>query len=302
MKPHLACDADITQINGLVWVMPKLDGVRSLHINDEFVGRSLKPHANKNLDFSNEVFKNLDGELTVGSVTDGATCRRTTSAVRRIDGPDTSVFHWHLFDSFEDTTERYFQRYDNLCRRVAAMHAAGISNVSLVPFVPCFTADEVVTEHVRLVSLGYEGSILRDPFGMYKEGRATVIEGAFLRIKDFVEEEFLITGLEEGEANNNVAQTNELGKTFRSSHKANKVPNGMVGALLGIDLKTNLPIRVSAGRMTHDERRFYFENPSEILGQIGKYRTMPYGKKDAPRFPTFVGLRAASDVDPSLSK
>jgi hypothetical protein len=48
---------------------------------------------------------------------------------------------------------------------------------------------------------------------------------AYRVLNDFTSEE-AICRIKEGNTNNNVAKTNELGKTERSSHKENMVPNG----------------------------------------------------------------------------
>ena len=168
--------------------------------------------------------------------------------------------------------------------------------LSLVPYEVATSVEDVLRLHAQYVDQGYEGSILRDPQGLYKSGRATVSESAFLRLKDFVEEEAEVLEVIEGEVNNNVATINKLGYTERSSHKANKVGNGMVGSLRCRDLKTGQEIMVSAGRLTHEERKYFFENTAKILGRIAKYRAMPYGKKSLPRFPTFQCFREAFDL------
>jgi DNA ligase-1 len=100
----------------------------------------------------------------------------------------------------------------------------------------------------------------------------------------------------EGNTNNNEAETNELGNTFRSSCKANLEPNGMVGSLLVKSLSTGQIDTISAGKMTHDERRYYFENQDEIIGKIVKYKHFTTGVKEKKRFPRFIGFRLEEDM------
>lgn len=299
LKPHKACDAELDKIDRVMWVMPKLDGVRALHINGAFQSRTLKPFPNVNLmDFDYHLLAGLDGELIKGSPTSGFSCRDTTSGTSTIYGPPASEFTWHIFDCVnpQELNAPYSVRYELACQRVGMLkHAAGFG-LEIVPYEIATSVEDVLRLHAQYVDQGYEGSILRDPRGLCKSGRATVKEGSFLRIKDFVEEEAEVLEVIEGEANNNVATVNKLGYTERSSHKANKVGNGMVGSLRCRDLKTNQEIVVSAGRLTHDERRHFFESPGKILGRIIKYRAMPYGKKDLPRFPTFQCFRATFDL------
>lgn len=88
-------------------------------------------------------------------------------------------------------------------------------------------------------------------------------EGGLLRIKRFVDFEFVVDEILEGEENQNEAQTNELGKTFRSSHQENKVANGMIGAMIGrttavvkegstVLFEKGQEVKVSAGCLTHE--------------------------------------------------
>lgn len=299
LKPHKACDAVLDKIKSTMWVLPKIDGVRALHINGAFQSRTLKPFPNTHLmAFDWHLLAGLDGELVIGSPTSGSSCRDTTSGTSTINGPRAQDFTWHLFD-YIDPKERsapYAVRYEIARSRVEMLRDVADFGLSLVPYQVATSVEDILRLHAEYVGQGYEGSILRDPLGLYKSGRATVSEGAFFRLKDFIEEEARVLEVIEGETNNNVATINKLGYTERSSHKVNKVGNGMVGSLRCVDLKANQEITVSAGRLTHDERKYFFENPSQITGKIIKYRTMAYGKKDLPRFPTFQCFRASFDL------
>lgn len=299
LKPHKACDADLSKIDREMWVMPKIDGVRALHINGAFQSRTLKPFPNTNLmAFDWNLLDGLDGELVIGSPTSGSSCRDTTSGTSTINGPRAQDFTWHLFDYINPKELRapYEVRYEIARSRVEMLGGVSDFGLSLVPYQVATSVEDILRLHAEYVGQGYEGSILRDPLGLYKSGRATVSEGAFFRLKDFIEEEAEVLEVVEGETNNNEATINKLGYTARSSHKVNKVGNGMVGSLWCRDLKTGQEIMVSAGRLTHAERKYFFENPGKILGRVAKYRAMPYGKKSLPRFPTFQCFREAFDL------
>lgn len=296
-KPHLATDIDLSKFKGPAWVFPKIDGVRALHLNGAFTGRSLKPHANRNLTafYDRDIFANLDGELTIGDICDGSTCRRTTSGVTTVNGPNGQDFGWHIFDDLEMLLP-YHKRYDNASKRVHNLNIAGLTNITLVPFVEVRDADHLIEVHLATVAQGYEGTITRSPMGKHKDGRATVNEGAFLRLKDFTEAEAIVLSIEEGFENTNKAVVNPLGYTERSSHKENKIANGMVGALICKDLESGKEIKVAAGCMTHSERVHYFNNQHELIGKLITYKTMLYGRMDKPRFPTFQRIRPLSDM------
>ena len=129
------------------------------------------------------------------------------------------------------------------------------------------------------------------------------------RIKRFIDAEFLIDTIVEGNHNANESTINELGRTERSTHQENMLPNGLVGALEGtllqdvadpttseIILSKGDKIRVSPGTMTADMRLYYFNNQHELLNQIGKFKFFPKGIKDKPRFPVFLSIRAKEDM------
>lgn len=282
-------------------MQPKIDGVRSLNLGVGVTGRSLKHHDNvftTNF-FSQAAFRYLDGEMAAERETHPSLCRLTSSALGRVGGEPYVL--WWLFDYMApDVIYRpYEERYGALQRRVWDLRETAPElgeRLRIVPSRIVYNINEVEAWHANHVEEGFEGSILRDPKGVYKNGRSTAIECGLLRIKDFVEEEAVVESIEEGRLNGNEAKTNELGYTERSSHLANMVPNGMVGALRCKDVKTGAPIKVAAGSMSHDERVQYFQNPHLIIGETIKYKTFLHGVKDKPRFPTFQSIRAPSDM------
>lgn len=295
IKPMLAEDAELDKIKFSVEAQPKIDGVRSLHITGGLTGRSLKKHKNLHVTerYAHSKYAGLDGEMFVGNQTDKALCRNTSSAIGTIKGePEVK---WVLFDYITEQTIHYtyMQRHALLSQRIAEI---GDSSLLLIPtFTVHSMADLLALEAVWLDE-GYEGVILRDPHGRYKSGRSTVKEGGLLRIKRFVQEDAIVTGIQEGRVNGNDATTNELGRTERSSHQENMEPNGMVGALECIEVKTGMKILVGAGEMDHDTRRRFFLNPSLILQKRISFKHLPTGRKDLPRFPTYVCIREESDV------
>ena len=55
-------------------------------------------------------------------------------------------------------------------------------------------------------------------------------------------------------------------------------------------------IEVAPGKMVHEKRKYYFDNPEEIVGKIVKFKFFPVGIKDKPRFPTFQSFRDPVDM------
>lgn len=297
-KPMLAVDFNPDKAKFPYIVMPKIDGVRGLKLSDElgFTARSLKPFGNKqtSIHFS-EIPTGFDGEIVYGSVTDEELCRTTTSVLNTHDDPRVNDTTLYVFDYVtEDTVNHdYLTRLsllDEFLQEVPIPHCEPVK-WELVE-----TMERLVELETEYLAKGYEGIIARDPYGMYKNGRSTVRENTYLRLKRFVQEDAIVNSITEAMENTNEKSTNELGSSYRSTHKANMKPKGMVGALNCTDIKSGLEITVGPGAMSHTDRIYYFNNQSELLGKTISYKSFPKGKKDKPRFPTFVNIRPEEDL------
>ena len=297
MKPALADNYDPSNIQLPTFAQPKIDGVRGLNLDGKLVGRSLKAFKNKALTakFSKPKYQGLDGELAFGEETSGSLCRDTTSAVNTIAGP-ADGFVWHVFDYVTEETVGlpYRSRYELLRKRVEEL---GEDFIKLVPYVRLNTAAEVEAYDEKNLAAGYEGTILRNPNSLYKEGRPGKKEQQLMRIKRFSDSEALVLAVVEGRTNLNEAVINELGRSERSSHAENQVPNGLVGSLTCKDLESGMTITVSPGEMDHIERKFYFDNQKEIVSKTITYKSFKQGVKTLPRFPTFKNIRSAEDME-----
>lgn len=310
MKPLLATNYDEKKLVFPLGAQPKIDGVRGLTTEGHLTGRSLKKHKNKYATafYSIPEYAHLDGELAAQEETHSDLCRITSSALSTIKGEPFTI--WHVFDCLrkEVVAAPYVERHKYLTQLVAYEHSQGrCMNAKVVPMTVCETLGELLALDEQWLEMGYEGTIIRRLNAPHKEGRSTVLQGQLLRIKRFIEAEALVVAIEEGNANENVAKTNELGRTFRTSHQENKVPNGHVGNMQcrvlvdvewegSIVLKADQVITVSPGNMDHGMRKHYFENPSELVQKIITFKFFPKGIKDKPRFPTFKCLRSVEDM------
>ena len=297
MKPALADNYDPNNIQLPTFAQPKIDGIRGLNLDGNLVGRSLKAFKNKALTakFSHPKYQGLDGELAFGEETSGSLCRDTTSAVNTITGP-ADGFVWHVFDCVTEETIKlpYHERYRLLVKKVEELDE---DCIKLVPYFNLKSSAEVEEYDVENLAEGYEGTILRNPNSLYKEGRPGKKEQQLMRIKRFSDSEALVLAIVEGRTNLNEAVINELGRSERSSHAENQVPNGLVGSLTCKDLESGMTITVSPGELDHIERKFYFDNPQEIVGKTITFKSFKKGVKTLPRFPTFKNIRSAEDME-----
>lgn len=298
MKPLLAAPVD--DINALKdrWPLlgsPKLDGVRALVQNGRVVSRNLKPIPNHYVQHIYSGLPNgLDGELIVGDPTSPSCFRDTTSGVMSRDGQPDVIFY--LFDVFTPKLKGmvFNERYQEIRNYIKTSRP---KKVTLVPHARLKNAFEFHEYEESMLEKGYEGVMLRDPFGFYKFGRSTMREGYLMKVKRFADSEAKILKVIELQHNQNVAEKDNLGHTKRSSKKAGKVAGGTMGALQVMDVRTGVIFEVGAG-FSAEDRKWFWENREsmKVKKSLVKYKYFPSGSKDKPRFPVFVGLRSVQDL------
>jgi DNA ligase-1 len=313
MKTMQPSDWDENKVRFPCIIQPKIDGVRAHNPDGVLLGRSMKPIRNvytRNL-YGEPEYKFFDGELAAEDERHPELCRLTTSATSTVEGTPFTL--WHAFDYLGPTQiERdYVDRLQYLHNQIAHMqnNYGSAGHLRAIPWAWCDNMDDLQLFRSRHLDEGYEGSIIRDPRGKHKQGRSTVKEMGVLRIKDFIDFEFRIEKIVEGRHNANEATINERGLTERSTHQENMIPNGMVGSLEGTVLKDVKDpqtdkvlmragdwVTVGPGRMPHEHRKRFFEQPHLLVGFIGKAQMFPKGIKDKPRFPTFQCLRHPDDM------
>lgn len=318
LKPHLACDLDETKLKFPLVIMPKIDGVRALNLQGNVTGRSKKAFKNKfvNERFGGEHTLGFDGELALGDWQAPRLCSDTTGFVNRKTAKpgkptESDAFMWWVFDFLAPNVidKPYIERLQALETYLANNTDEGIA---MVPYTVVYDLESLYKLEAEYLDQGFEGLIARDPMGMHKSGRATVTAGSYLRLKRFIDFEGVVENLIEAMENTNEAKVNELGNTERSTHKANMVPKGMVGMIQmraladvvyggKVLIEKGQLVDIGPGNMVHEERvklwlAFVNKTPDCIVGQIGKAKFFPKGQKDKPRFPTWIGLRAAEDM------
>jgi DNA ligase-1 len=315
IKPMRAEDYVREKIRFPVWLFPKVDGVRGVNQLGKLYARTLKQHRNPFVTdtYSYAQFEGMDGEIAAEHECHPDLCRITSSACSR--GYGTPYTLWHLFDYVTEGTVNlpYAERYrllKNLVARLKQENAPEAYRLRVLDYIVVNNLEEFDAAHEKFMLMGYEGSCYYDPNATHKEGKSSPKHGGVLRRKDFIDFEAIVEALTEGETNLNPAQVNELGRTFRSSHKENKVPNGMVGNLTCRSLvdvydlfdKTKLLIAkdqvftAAPGRMTDAEAIDFLANPQKIVGLPSKIKFFPKGMKDAPRFPQWQCIRAPEDM------
>ncbi len=280
----LAKDADLGKLRYPLLVSPKLDGIRAYVREGVVYSRKNKPIPNKHVQTLFKPYDYFDGELIVGDPTDPFVYRNTMSGVMSIEGePNVKYF---VFDHLLYLHEPFALRNGRSLRYNRKVTVA--LEQKLIT-----TYDELLEHEAKVLELGYEGLILRDPNAPYKCGRSTVKEGGMLKLKRFSDAEFTVVGFEERLKNNNEATTDETGRTKRSSHKANKSGRGDLGALV---LQHNGDTFTCGTGFTDAERADIWDNQDKYLGRLAKVKFFAIGAYDKPRHPVFLGWRDKRDV------
>ena len=245
-KPTLAVNADLAKIVYPVYASPKLDGIRCSIVGGKALSRKLKPIPNKHVydTLSKNVLEGLDGELIIGSPTSKTVYTDSVSGVMRHTG--TPAFTYYVFD-MHDAPSPYARRRSLMLTSLGLGNWAGFPQICLLEQNLIHNEIELLAYETAKVAEGYEGVILRSPEAPYKFGRSTVKEGYLLKVKRFEDSEAEIIGIEEEMHNANAAETNELGRTKRSSAKAGKVGKGTMGALVVRDIHSGVEFNIGTG-------------------------------------------------------
>lgn len=283
-RPMLAAEVDLEKLKYPCYVSAKLDGVRAIVRDGVVYSRSNKPIPNK---FVREMFGHLnhyDGELIVGPPTAKDVYTRTLSAVMSKSDETGGNTRFYVFDHIKYPSWPYKQRYEELTGGDAYKHQQ----------ISVHNETQLLMIEEELLDEGYEGLILRDPLAPYKNGRSTVNEGYLLKLKRFSDCECRIIGFEERMHNANEAQTNELGRTKRSSHQENKYGRGDLGALI-LRHPDGYEFNCGTG-FTDEERARIWNNREDYLGLMAKVKYFAVGMKDKLRHPVWLGLRDEKDM------
>jgi DNA ligase-1 len=205
----------------------------------------------------------------------------------------TPAFTYWVFDLWNSPAIWAVRKYDLDSRIGSYLYSDYIRSVRHVEHLNRERLDEY---ELQQIDLGHEGIMLNDPNAKYKFGRATTKGGELLKVKRFVDSEAEVIGVEEEMHNANEAQTNELGRTKRSTAQAGLTGKGTMGALIVRDLKTKIEFNIGTGFTAEDRKwwwNWFLRQDENTPKPIIKYKFFPVGVKDKPRHPVYLGLRPA---------
>ena len=249
----------------------KLDGIRCIVRDGIALSRSGKPIRNAYIQsvLGKPEFNLLDGELMVGAPNDAKAFSNATSGVMSEDGEPDFVFH-----VFDMSTMRGFETRLTMAKSI--VKKARSKHLKIVEHVQINSMEELDALEERFLTEGFEGVMLRSLDGPYKLGRSSVTEGHLLKVKRFSDSEAEIIGYVEEVTSKDRTPKDALGKFIC------RMPNGIE---FGV-----------GGGFSREERIEFWKKKDAMIGKIVKYKYFEVGMKDAPRFPSFLGIRDPDDM------
>jgi DNA ligase-1 len=287
--------------NGIAFPLlasPKIDGIRFTVIGTQAQSRSGRTLPNYHFQkmFFSGAFNGLDGEVIVGfdpactNTTGGTLFNRTQSAIMTAGGtPEISL---HIFDDIMDPNAPFETRTHSAMKRIEKLMDPDVFRY--VKHARLNTPEEVVAYEEEALLAGYEGIVLRSPNAPYKFGRSTLKQQGLIKVKRFIDDEATVIGFEPLERNTNPIVRDAFGLAKRSSHKAGKIPDNLLGKLLVRHRKYG-EFAIGSG-FDVATRELVWNNQKDYLDKFVTFKYQPHGTMDAPRAPIFKGFRERIDI------
>lgn len=310
-KPLLAVAADLDKVNFPVIGSPKLDGIRCLKLEGKAVSRKFKPIPNDYIRTWIEKYcsEGFDGEILCLDPT--GPFSEVSSMVMSKKHPAEKSFVFAVFDwVWKDQLHTPFRiralNVKTWFEKVSVDRPEITRHMRPVPQFDLRTREQLDAFHLEWVGNGYEGTMIRDPQGVYKCGRSTQKQGILLKIKDWMDEEAEVLGVLEQMENTNEALRDAVGSIKRSSAKEGKVGKRTLGKLQCRMLSDGTLFQVGTG-WTDELRQQMWDSVSfnldkgemehDVIGAIIKIKHQPNpGATERehgvpPRFPQALGFR-----------
>ncbi len=259
-----------------LYCQPKLDGIRCIARADGLWTRTGErivscPHIHEALTPFFELHTGLvlDGELYNHHLKDDF--NQIASLVRKQSGDPArtrDIIQYHIYDVPSDAAP-FSKRKDFLFNSIYCMLSASSAEfIKLIDTVPVSTQADMDDYYGRLISLGYEGQMIRIPDSLYEQKRSKNL----LKRKEFQDEEFSIIDVVEGKGNR----------------------SGMAGALL---FKTAEGKEFTANIIGGFELyKKLFHQKDEYVGKMATVKFFQMTPDGIPRFPVVKTIHEQAKI------
>jgi ATP-dependent DNA ligase len=247
----------VKKVNFPVFVQPKLNGMRML-----FDGHDGWSRGNKQV--IPEVIQHLHLD-TAGNILDGELMlpgnqllQESMRAIKKYRKELSPQLVYHVYD-IADKTLSYEERY---ARILDICHTAP-ENIKIVPTYLANNEVEVFQFHKEFTSEGFEGTMIRDRLATYEIGKRSY---SLLKLKDFVDAEYRIVGVTDGDGSDVGLAIFEL--ETDSGTRFNCRPEG-----------------------SQENRAELYKNRKKLIGKYLTVRYQELSKDQVPIFPVGVSIR-----------
>jgi len=245
---------------------PKLDGVRILAFKDKILSRNgiqytMLGHLDSDI---SALFDNLpdtvvfiDGELYSDDLP-----RDVISGIARSKlqvHPQTKDAKFFVFDIMMTTDVCFSDRNNYL---VDAFKRKKYKTLELVKSTTVNSYDELMSLHCTNMKNKYEGTVVRDPAGLYEQKRSFCAA----KLKDFMTKESIIVGVEE-------AKGTEKGT-----------------AMLVINDEAGNPISIRC-QGSFEKRKTWLDDPSLVIGKLLEFKYFEVSKDGSYVHPVGIDIR-----------
>lgn len=198
VEPMLAFEYDKYPIdwdNEIVYTQPKLDGLRAINENNTLMSRNGKPYVSAPHLYQDKV--TLDGELYNHKFKDDF--NKVVSLFKKQKPSDEELKECEKYGQYwiydmPNVPGGYDKRYEAMLKWYASLSDEDKKKFKVVPSKVVTSKQQLDEVHARNLELGYEGTIIRRLNVNYEFKRSKQL----LKFKDFIDEEFVIVGFEEG--------------------------------------------------------------------------------------------------------
>jgi DNA ligase-1 len=293
-----------------VGATPKFDGIRCTTIDEpggKFpslpIARSMKRIPNDHIrETIAQLDPGFDGEIMTYDAGDLLDATQRTRGFNEVQSDvmsfgGTPLFKYHVFDCAVLSNQHSYQN------RTDMLACAELPSwcVKVLPTI-CNSPEELQDFMAQCIADGHEGCCFRTMNSpawkrSSKDGRSTLREQWLVKWKLFHTSEAVIIGFEEEMHNANAPVIGLKGLQERSSHRANMVGKGRLGALI-----VSVPgdgevttFKIGTG-FTAQQRQDLWDRRTTLIDQVVTFKSQSHGVHERPRIPIFVGIRSRVDI------
>lgn len=274
---------------------PKIDGIRGVIKEGKAKSRKYENLRSYQVQDEFTSIEHLDGEFAVGAPFAHNVYNLCQSHIMAFDKPGHVGFHVFDYTHPDWLLKPFYQRLEERDRLTAACtnDLINFSGYFNVPHDPVENIDELLEAEARYLEMGYEGVMLRDPMGIYKNGRGTYRQGIIFKLKREEDIEVEISGYIERMRAVSGKTVGAMGQAKISKAAENLEPAGTLGKFKAI--YKGREISVAPGQFDHNQLQEIWDNRDKYLGKTLKCRHFPHGAKDELRQCRALGFRDKMD-------